>query len=337
MVVSPPRAPGFTSDSEWEQFKHQVERARSNGMIPAGVKTAEQALAIALKGRELGMQPMYALSQLYVVHGKVGMQAEAMRAKVFEMYPTARIEYITPPEKRHREASFRFVRPGGGEQIFTFDIEDAFHAGLVRKDKNGRDGYSAAAGKAPWDTARPDMLMARCTSKGVRIVFPECVMGCSLTPEELESIDVTPTQTSTQDLEARFQKKASPQAASEPPKAEALPPAAAVTTIPAAPTEEPDMRAGVLNHDEQGPEAAVTSQGQIVTAEPEVLEAADLPPGDYLVKCGRYIGKRLHQVDLKEWRAYLSTQAKPALAQRPEDTALAELIKAIEKYIAAGV
>lgn len=183
LVPQPVRPPGFGSELEWQGFKDNVKRAHANGLIPSGVTTPEKALAIALKGRELGLDAMYSLSQIYLVHGKAGLQAEVMRALVYKKYPKAKMQIITPPEKRHLECTIVAAREGGEDQTFSFTIEDAQRAGLVEKSGNG---YRGTAGKDTWTKYPQDMLMGRCTSRCVRFLWPECVMGMGYTPEELQ-------------------------------------------------------------------------------------------------------------------------------------------------------
>lgn len=366
LVPASPRAPGFSNDDEWISFKGQVERALAQGMIPAGVETPEKALVIALKGRELGLDPIYALSQLYVVHGKVGMQSEVMRALVYRRYPGARMEYITPAEKRHQEATFLFQRPGGAPQYFTFTIEDAKATGVVVSDKMGRDGFRAIPKKPTWDTARPDMLMARATGKGVRMVFPECVMGAGYTREELEAIVETGDAAVAESIEQRFQpKEVSAHGASD---AESLPPAQVFpSTVPPASAVE----CAPLDRFE-GPELEVVPERMDPALEREQMRLANAPvrhpapevspqaakpgntvpahnvprgtpeaqlatPGDYIPKIGRFIGKPLYVIGLTKLREYVQLQLEPQLNKTPDDPGLLELVAAVKAYLAAGV
>jgi len=170
-------APLTTSQAwqEWELLKEMAKLAHTSGLLPQSIKSPQQALVIMLKGRELGLPPMYALSAISVINGKPCLSGELMVALIYKKHPTATIEVTTPPEKAAHECEVELERPDGKPQRFRFTLDDAKRAGLL--------------GKQPWQQYPQQMLRWRAISMGARVVFPDAIMGCYL-PEEVAPIDV---------------------------------------------------------------------------------------------------------------------------------------------------
>lgn len=158
----------FPSQWEWQCMREQAELLVATGFLPAGVKAPEQAIAIMLKGRELTIPPMEALSQLYVVQGKVTLQAQLMLGLIRR---SNRYGYkiLESSNSRCIVEMWPYAHP---EEKFTstFTIQDAKTAGL--------------ANKGPWTQYPAQMLRARAISAAARVVCPE-IIGGLYTPEEL--------------------------------------------------------------------------------------------------------------------------------------------------------
>lgn len=182
-AITPRLPPGFSSIQEWEGFERTVQLAFENRKTNA--QSLREALILALKGKEIGLGPMYSLSQIFVVGGKAGLQAEAMRALVYRKYPKAKMIIVTPIEKRHLECKIVAAREDGQEMEFLFTMEDAVRAGLVTVDPDG----NYVGKNQSWSKYPQDMLTGRATSRAVRFLFPECVMGIGYVPEELHEIE----------------------------------------------------------------------------------------------------------------------------------------------------
>jgi hypothetical protein len=136
--------------------------------LPKGVDTPEKAIAIMLKGRELGVPPMYALSNISVINGKPTAGAELMLALIYRDHgdDAVRITESTPSC-----CTVAYRRKGWPRhETFSFTIDDAERADLLGKD-NWRHYPSA-------------MLRARCISAVARLAFPDTIGGL-YTPEEL--------------------------------------------------------------------------------------------------------------------------------------------------------
>lgn len=159
-----------TNPDEWAMIKEQAKLAFASGLLPKSITKPEQAAIIALKGRELGIPIMHALSSISVINGKPTLSSELMLALIHNRVRGSRISFLTPPEKAHLECEVEVQRPGGLPQKFSFTMEDAKRAGLSTNHTYKK--FPAA------------MLRARVISAMARAVFPDAIMGC-YTPEEL--------------------------------------------------------------------------------------------------------------------------------------------------------
>lgn len=137
------------------------------GFLPGTIKTAEQAVAIMLKGQELRIPPMYALSNIAVIQGKPAANAELMLALIFRDHGDDAILFT---ETSSTIATISYKRRSWRQRCgFSFTIADAKTAGLAGGNWNK---YPAA------------MLRARCISAVARLAFPDTIGGM-YTPEEL--------------------------------------------------------------------------------------------------------------------------------------------------------
>lgn len=155
---------------EWAQIKEQAGILVKTGFLPPSVRTPEQAIAIMLMGRELGLAPMQAFKSISIINGKPALGAELMLGKIYERYPNADIRIV----KNEKDgAEIHASRPGKDHlQKFSFTIQEAQEAGLTKKDS--------------WRNYPKAMCLWRAVSAMARAVFPECLMGGpSHTPEEL--------------------------------------------------------------------------------------------------------------------------------------------------------
>lgn len=162
--------PYFPSENDWKMMLSWGSSALKSGFLPVAIKTAEQAAIIALKGRELGIPFMQAISHIHVISGKPCMSAEMLQALARRNLPGLTINII---ESTFEKATVEFTRPEKGSKPYTisFSIEDAKRADLLNKDV--------------WKKYPGAMLWSRAISAGLRKVCPEALMGVSYTPEEL--------------------------------------------------------------------------------------------------------------------------------------------------------
>lgn len=151
--------------------------AKDAGMLNVGVSEA-QAKVLVMRGFEMGVAPLRALSELYLAptdHGgsEIVEEATLIRARVAH----SGLGVIEPLPEHCNEtvATIRAIRKdhlGRRETLFRYTLEDATHDGLMLK-ANWQSGANREA-----------LLVARATTKAARAWFSD-VEGPRYTPEEL--------------------------------------------------------------------------------------------------------------------------------------------------------
>lgn len=144
------------------------------GFLPEAIKKPEQAVAIMLKGRELGVPPMYALSNIAIVKGKPTISAEMMLALIYRDHGKGAIR-VRESTNDHCTIDYRL--PGWDVASYTFTIQDAAQAGL--------------ANSPTWKNYPAAMLRARCISAVARMAFPESIAGMYVPGELGDPVTVT--------------------------------------------------------------------------------------------------------------------------------------------------
>lgn len=129
----------------------------SSGMIPQ--RTPEAALAVMLKGFELGVPPMQAFGSIHYFDGKLTIEASLMDAVAVQRLGV-RKEIL---EWTDQVCRIRFSRPDREPVESEFTIEEAKTAGLLRKDN--------------WKKYPKDMLAARAKARGLRMIAPDLFSG----------------------------------------------------------------------------------------------------------------------------------------------------------------
>jgi hypothetical protein len=138
------------------------QRVIGTGFLPDSIRSPEQAFAIALKGRELGIPPMMAFAGLYIIKGKVELTASMMSAMLRR--GGVRIEEVQVDATM---AHLRFDRDGEKAEV-CFTMEDAKRANLVNQT---------------WSKYPRQMLYARALSEGARRIGPDLVSGAYVSGE----------------------------------------------------------------------------------------------------------------------------------------------------------
>lgn len=156
------------AQSEWTIMREMAITLVKSGFLPTSIKTAEAAMAVMLKGRELNVPAMQAFSLIHIIQGKPCVAPELMLALIFRNVPGAVVNILeTTAERCLIEAK----RPGGKLTKFNWTMEDAKKADLLGKDN--------------WRKYPRAMLRSRNVAETARSVFPDAIMGCSYTPEEM--------------------------------------------------------------------------------------------------------------------------------------------------------
>lgn len=129
-------------------------------------KEAVQAVVKIQAGLELGFGPVYSMTKIYIVKGKVAVSAEAMGAMVKR---SGRYDYRVV-KLSDTECELQFT--DGGKPVYNsrFTMDDAKRAELLKADSG-------------WLKYPRAMLMSKALSQGARIVCPHIISG-AYTPED---------------------------------------------------------------------------------------------------------------------------------------------------------
>ena len=234
MTTTTPRAvSAYPAPDEWRLMWDMGKTLVASRFLPKAIDTPEKALAIMLKGRELGWPPMRSFQHIHVIEGKPTLSAEGMLALIYEKVPGAVIRIV---ETSNERCVIDAGRPGQEPTRFPFTIEDAQRAQVMGKDN--------------WRKYPRAMLRARAISEMARATFPDALMGCSYVPEELGAIvnedgevidvesDPTPAPVVVVDKGRLAEKKAQRMAKAAEERADEAPPAEPDIPPPAAPVED---------------------------------------------------------------------------------------------------
>ena len=163
--------------SDWECLKDQARMFIASGALQRNIQKPEQAMVIMMRGRELGLPPMTALSSINFFDGNTVLMADLMKAIVLRDCKGARIDTLKFDDK---EAVVEMERPGRKPFQYKYTIEMARRAGLT--------------GKNNWKNHTEVMNLHRATAIGCRDMFPDLLLGCYIPDEADEMRDVTPSE-----------------------------------------------------------------------------------------------------------------------------------------------
>lgn len=151
------------------------------------VKSQAQAVVKILAGRELGLAPLESMTNIYIVNGKVALQAKIIGSLIKK---SGKYDY-TIDKLDEQECLITFFETGKdgkraeiGKSSFT--IKDAAKAGIVNKEV--------------WKSYPRNMLFARALSNGARWYTSD--IFCGYTAEEIEN---TPEATSVISIDKKGQ------------------------------------------------------------------------------------------------------------------------------------
>jgi hypothetical protein len=171
---------GFdTAIANLEKGLQLAETIAKSGIAPVGFDKYK-IFAVMLKGRELNIPPMQSLTSLYVVNGKVAMDAQTMLAVI---YRSSQFEGIVFREEPNSFTT-TMKRKGKEPVSYTFTMDDA---AKMQTSKQG-GGTMPLVDKFNWKTMPKIMLKWRSISGCARMAFPDVIMGL-YTPDELGAIE----------------------------------------------------------------------------------------------------------------------------------------------------
>ncbi len=168
--------------------------------LPESIKTPEQALAIMVTGRELGLSTMQSLRTIHVIKGKPTMSADLMVA-LSKRHPDC--EYFRCLESTNQVATYETKRKGSEAVQRSFTMRQAQTAQLT--------------GNPTWKKFPEAMLRARAKSDLARDEYPDIVMGI-YDPDELQDTQPPPapekhssvTEKITENLSSKPEKEEAP-------------------------------------------------------------------------------------------------------------------------------
>jgi hypothetical protein len=148
-----------------------AELALKSGYLGKDAMNKEKVEFIIMKGLEVGLQPIQALSQISVIQGKPTIGAEGMMFLIYKNCPGAKLRWVMGTDPNTSITIIAKRDESDDPSKFSYSIEDAKRAGLANKDT--------------WQKYPRAMLRARVISEMARAIFPDCLGGISYTPEEL--------------------------------------------------------------------------------------------------------------------------------------------------------
>ena len=162
---------GFEPSNMGELLTLSETLARSS-LIPVSLRGKPGDVAVILMhGRELGLTPMRALSEIYVVDGKPSASA-TLKVGLCVRHASV-CKYFRAIEVTEKIATYETQRAGSEPVRFSYSIEDAARAGLT--------------GRATWKAHPKQMLSARAKSVLATMVYPDLV-GNLYDPDEAQDI-----------------------------------------------------------------------------------------------------------------------------------------------------
>jgi len=153
--------------TEWQTMVEMAGVLVKSNMLPGGIRTQEQAVAVILKGHELGLQPMQSFALIHVISGKPTASSEFMLG----LLARGGVTWNWIEKGDNGKAIIEFRREGFEPVCGTFSQEEAQQARLTGKDT--------------WKNYPANMLRARAVANGARMIGPDLLMGMSYTPEEM--------------------------------------------------------------------------------------------------------------------------------------------------------
>lgn len=156
------------------------------GMAPKGL-TAQPGAVVALiqAGAEIGLPPMWSLSNLTFVNGRLGIMGDAALALIrsrglLEPRTDFRVEYTGAEMTPEWTCVVTAQRAGHPPASRKFSLADAVRAGLGRFTEAA--GWKASKG-GPWDSYPQRMLYYRALGFLTRDEFSDVLYGLVLTEE----------------------------------------------------------------------------------------------------------------------------------------------------------
>jgi len=152
--------------TDWASLKEQATVLVKSGMLPVSIRTPEQAIAIAIAAKELGVGMMEGFRSINVIQGKPTVSPQLMLALANRMGQLEDIEF----DSNDQRCVVTITRKGRKPHREEFGVKEATGLGLI-----SRDNYK----KQP-----AVMFKWRAVAAALRVTFPDVVLGL-YTPDEM--------------------------------------------------------------------------------------------------------------------------------------------------------
>lgn len=168
-----------------EAFRLSQALARGGDMVPKHFQgQPEQIMAAVMRGMEIGLAPMQALSNIAVINGRASLWGDALPALM--QRAGHQLDCEVTGEGEDMVATATLLRGDNGQRIVrTFSVADAKKANLWGK-------------QGPWQTYPKRMLAMRARSWACRDGASDALMGLQVAEEMQDAPpmrDVTPKET----------------------------------------------------------------------------------------------------------------------------------------------
>jgi len=153
--------------------------ANANILPRALQRQPANLVLVMLKGRELGMSPINALSAVNVIDGKPEMAADSQRALVLKSGKCREFDLLTDDQDKEK-AIYRCSRPEWAEGKYkdiSFTHQNAVDLGLAGKDN--------------WRKQLSNMLRRRAITKACREIWPDVIVVYDV--GEISDVGETPS------------------------------------------------------------------------------------------------------------------------------------------------
>lgn len=155
----------------FDQLVELTKIFAASALVPKALqKSPADVMVVLMKGLELGLKPMQALSEIHVIDGKAGCSAKLKLALVLQ---SGVCEYFNLDESTATKATFTTKRLGKKPVTMSFTWADAERAKLTHKDN--------------WQKYPAAMLRARCESQICDLEYADITQGV-LTTDELREV-----------------------------------------------------------------------------------------------------------------------------------------------------
>lgn len=233
-------------------FLPKALREKGRGVVKSEEEMTNDAAAVILAGKSVGLDPLQSVQNIFPVHGMPSMYARTMGALVISQGHGVRRTAAT-----NDSVTYMVRRKGDQEwQEFTWDIARAEKAGYLSNAKYTSDPIA--------------MLGAKALAEACRTVFADILLGMAYSAEDLELEDMgeiapaAPVEAAKATRPTITRSRPRPTAKAEPPAAPAAPAAAAPAAAPVEPAA--DQATGEVIDPQGIPESVRSNAAKCTTA-----------------------------------------------------------------------